>query len=157
MIAGAVSSYQREIMKGGSTNESVDNAEVRPESIPLIHIAYQMIRNRIAFVKEAFELGFILSRRLSNNIDTGIKRPEECYQLRDMDFGIFESILNQSLETVSTFLENTDVRTDMKSVYKYQYLIEENIHLFNRDFSKELVSLRLFFLYIFLLDTDVPL
>ena len=140
MIAGAVSSYQRDIMKKESATEPLDDVEIF--SIPLIHIAHQMIRNRIAFVKEAFELGFMLSRHLSNNIDTGIKRPEECYQMRDMDYVIFESILNQSLETVSTFLENTDVRTDMKSVYKYQYLIEENIHLLYRDFSKELVSLR---------------
>ena len=140
MIAGAVSSYQRDIMKRESDTEPLDDVEIF--SIPLIHIAYQMIRNRIAFVKEAFELGFILSRRLSNSIDTGIKRPEECYQMRNMDFGIFESILKQSLGIVSKFLEDSDEITDLRSVYRYQYLIEENIHLFYRDFRKELVSLR---------------
>ena len=147
MLALAISDYRRDLKEGDSTTDSEVDTYVLPEvTIPLIHIAYEKIRDRIAFVKEVFSLGFNLPL---DHLDRAIEDPRRCHKLRNIDFILFEAIIQKCSQKVSSFLQNTDAKGSISYVYERQFLIEENISLFYKDFGTELVSLRL------LLDSNI--
>ena len=142
MLAVASSDYRRDLHEiESSTNSEVDT-DVLPEvTIPLIHIVYEKIRDRIAFVKEALPLGISLPQDHSTRLDKVLKNPKMLYTLKNAEFKLFESILEKCWTSVSRFLEEPD--TSISFVYKYQHLIEENLSLLYKDFSKEDIFSRL--------------
>ena len=141
MLVVATANYRRDMKE----RDSVVDPETLPEvTIPIIHIANEVIRERIAFVKEAFSLGFCLSTNRCTLLDKALRNPKMCYRLRNIDFELFESIIQMCSEKVSIFLADINAIEAIDSVYKCQYLIEENLSLFYKEFSKELNPLRLF-------------
>ena len=136
MLAVASSDYRRDKNEIESTTNSEVNTDVLPEvTIPLIHIAYEKIRDRIAFVKEAFSLGISLPQDHSTRLDKVLKNPKMLITLKNAEFKLFESILEKCWTSVSRFLEEPD--TSISFVYTCQHLIEENLSLLYKDFSKE--------------------
>ena len=150
MLAVATSDYRRDLKEIDSPTDSEVDTDVFPEvTIPLIHIAYEKIRDRIAFVKEVFSLEFNLPLYHTTQLDRAIEDPRRCHKLRNIDFILFEAIIQKCSQKVSSFLQNTDAKGSISYVYERQFLIEENISLFYKDFRTELVSLRL------LLDSNI--
>ena len=144
MLVVVTSNFRRDLKE----RDSVVDPEALPEvTIPIIHIANEVIRERIAFVKEAFSLGFCLSTNHSTLLDKALRSPKMCYKLRNIDFELFESIIRICSEKVSIFLADINAIEAIYFVYKCQYLIEENLSLFYKEFSKELIHLRLLFLH----------
>ena len=129
----------------GTTVSEVDTDILPVVTIPLIHVACEQIRDRIAFVKEAFSLKFSISDDHSTLLDNAMKNPRMCYRLRNIDFEIFVSIIQKCFGKVSQFLQGANAIETVDFVYKCQYLIEENLSLFYKDFSKQLDSLRFVF------------
>ena len=146
MLALAISDYRRDLKEGDSPTDSEVDTDVFPEvTIPLIHIAYEKIRDRIAFVEEALSLGFNLSPYHTTQLDKAIEDPRKCHKLRNIDFRLFESIIQKCSQEISSFFEHTGVDKFIPSLCECQFLIEENISLFYKDFSEDILKLRLLF------------
>ena len=144
MLALTTSNYRRDLKRRECITDSVvDTGEIPEITIPLIHIANEIIHGRIEFVKEAFSLGFSFSHDHSIRLDNALKSPKTYFKLENIDFQIFESIINKCSERVLNFFEDIDAKDPIYFVYKCQFLIEENMFLFSKDFSKELAPLRL--------------
>ena len=133
MLVVAISNCQRELKGEEGT---IANTEELPEiSIPLIHIANGVIRERIAFVKEAYSLGFSLLREHLINRHNALGNPQTFSQLKHIDFDLFESIVNKCSKKVSCIYKNAETLIPIQYFQKCERLIGENIYLFNDVFK----------------------
>ena len=139
MLAVATSNCQRELKEEEGTTA---NTELPDISIPLIHIANGIIRQRIAFVKEAYSLGYTLPNEHLIRLDNAFRTPKTFSQLKQVDFDVFESIIIQCSKEVSCSYKDTETLIPIQYFLKCERLIEENIYIFNNDVIK-LDTLRL--------------
>ena len=129
MLVVAISNCQRELKEEEGTTAITEGL---PEiSIPFIHIANEIIRERIAFVKEAYSLGFSLPLDHLIRPNNALRNPQTYSQLKHIDFDLFESIINTYSKEVSCIYKNAE--TIVPQIH--EYLIEEHTYLFN-DFVK---------------------
>ena len=126
MLVVAISNCQRELKGEEGTTANTELPEI---SIPLIHIANEIIRERIAFVKEAYSLGFSLPNEHLICPDNALRNPNTFSQLKRIDFDVFESIISNCSKKVSC-INNPETKMPIQHFQTYKYLIEENFYLF---------------------------
>ena len=140
MLVVAISNCQRELK--GEEGTTANTEELPEISIPLIHIASGIIRERIAFVKEAYSLGYTLPNEHLIRSDNAYRNPKTLSQLKQVDFDLFESIIIQCSKEVSCSYKDSETLIPIQYFLKCERLIEENIYIFNNDVIK-LDTLRL--------------
>ena len=119
------------------------NPEGLPEvTIPLIHIANDFIRERIAFVKEAYSLGFSLPKPHLINLHDALKNPKTYSELKNIDFDLFASIIDSCSKKVSNMYTEPDTSILVQYFQTCEPLIDENFVLFHNNFRDQLDSLR---------------
>ena len=121
-------------------------------TIPSIHIAYHLIRRRIVFVNEVYNLGIRFPRDHIINLGVWYQNPKFFFDLKDVDFIIFKIAIGSCLEKIQhlkmdvhpeEFYRNVvQYRNFVDIVSTYSCLIEENWDLFQNDFSDNMDSLR---------------
>ena len=129
MLVVAISNCQRELK--GEEGTTANTEELPEISIPLIHIANEIIRERIAFVKEAYSLGFTLPREHLIRPHNALKNSKTFSQLKHIDFDVFESIINNCSKKVSCIYKNAEAKIPIQHFLSYKLVIEENMYLFN--------------------------
>ena len=132
MLVVAISNCQRELKGEEGTTANTELPEI---SIPLIHIANEIIRERIAFVKEAYSLGYTLPLNNLIRPHDALRNPRTFSQLKHIDFDVFESIINTCSKKVSCIYKNAEAKIPIQHFLSYKLVIEENMYLFN-DFVK---------------------
>ena len=149
MLAVASSNYLCEIRKEESVHSQNDFPNV---SIPFLHIVKEEMKERIAFVNEAITRGFYFHRNHLICLDNSLSNPKTYSTLKHLDFDLFESIIQKCWKNVVKYLTDPESLKHIDSVQRSRYLIVENMFLFQKDFSKELVLLRcvlwIFILYV---------
>ena len=133
MLVVAISNCQRELK--GEEGTTANTEELPEISIPLIHIANGIIRERIAFVKEAYSLGFTLPNEHLIRPDNALRNPKTFSQLKHIDFDVFESIINKCSKKVSCIYKNAETLIHIHHFQKNELLIGENMYLFNDVFQ----------------------
>ena len=131
MLLVATSNCQRELK--GEEGTIADTQELPEISIPLIHIANEIIRERIAFVKEAYSLGYTLPLDHLISHQNALMNFKIFFQLKQVDFDLFESIIMQCSKEVSCSLKDTETLIPIQYFLKCERLFEENIYLFHHD------------------------
>ena len=139
MLAVASSNYLYEIQKEECVISRNDMPKV---SIPTLHIVKKEMKERISFVKEAITKEFYFRKDHLIRLDNAIYNPITFFRLKNIDFDLFENIIQECWNKVITYLNNPDSLKCIDSVKKSRYLVVENMFLFQKDFSKELVHLR---------------
>ena len=139
MLAVASSNYLYEIQK----NEYIISQNDMPKvSIPILNILKEEMKDRISFVKEAITKGFYIRKDHLIRLDNAIYNPKTFSTLKNIDFDLFESIIQECWKKVVTYFNNPDSLKYINSVQKSRYLVVENMFLFQKDFSEELIHLR---------------
>ena len=133
MLVVAISNCQRELK--GEEGTTVNTEELPEISIPLIQIANEIMRERIAYVKEAYSLGFSLPSEHLIRPDNALRNPNTFSQLKHIYFDLFESIVNKCSKKVSCIYKNTETLIPIQYFQKCERLIGENIYLFNDVFK----------------------
>ena len=136
MLVVTISSCQRELKGEEATTVYTEGlAEI---SIPLIHIGNEIIRERIAFVKEAYSLGFTLPSDHLIRHHNALSNSKTYSQLKHIDFDLFESIINKCWKKVSCIYKNAETTMPIQYFQRCERLIEENLFLFRSDFKVKL-------------------
>ena len=139
MLAVASSKYLYEIQKKEYIISQNDMPKV---SIPFLNIVKEEMKERISFVKEAITKGFYFRKDHLIRLDDAIYNPKTFSTLKNIDFDLFESIIQECWKKVVTYLNNPDSLKYINYVQKSRYLVVENMFLFHKDFSKELIHLK---------------
>ena len=142
MLAVATSQYLSEIQGGEYLVSPSDMPRV---SIPLFHIVYEEMKERISFVTEAITSGYYYPKSHLIRLHNPLINPKTYSTLKNLDFGLFESIIKECWKKVTSYLNSPDSPQSIECIHSVQrsrHLIEENLFLFYRDFSKELIPLR---------------
>ena len=139
MLAVASSEYLYEIQKEESAISPNDMPKI---SIPFLNIVKEEIIERISFVKEAITKGFYFRKDHLIRFDNAIYNPKTFSTLENIDFDLFETIIQECWNKVVTYLNNPDSLRCIDFVKKSRYLVVENMFLFHKDLSKELIHLR---------------
>ena len=139
MLAVASSEYLYEIQKEEFAISPNDMPKI---SIPFLNIVKEEIIERISFVKEAITKGFYFRKDHLIRLDNAIYNPKTFSTLKNIDFDLFETIILECWNKVVTYLNNPDSLKCIDFVKKSKYLVVENMFLFHKDFSKELIHLR---------------
>ena len=139
MLAVASSNYLYEIQKEECVISPNDMPKV---SIPFLHIVKEEMKERISFVKEAITKGFYFRKVHLICPDISLSSPKTYFTLKNIDFDLFEIIIQESWKKVVTYLNNPDSVKLIDSVQRSRYLVAENMFLFHKNFSKELIHLR---------------
>ena len=142
MLAVATSEYLSEI-QGGEYLVPPFNMPKVP--IPLLHIVYEEMKERISFVTEAITSGYYYPKNHLIRLNDSLINPKTYSTLKNLDFDLFESIIKECWKKVTSYLKSPDSPESIECIHSVQrsrHLIEENLFLFYRDFSKELVPLR---------------
>ena len=149
MLFVAASKLRRTRIGGGVTEDYAHPDKLPEVTIPSIHIAYHLIRRRIVFVNEAFSLGIKFPRDHIIRHDNWHQNPKIFFELRYIDFMIFEIAIKRCLEGMQYMEIPRSHEKNLPQyhifvsiVSSYSCLIEKNWRLFQNDFSKELDSLR---------------
>ena len=129
MLVVATSNCQRELK--GEEGTTANTEELPEISIPLIHIANEIIRERIAFVNEAYSLGFSLPSDHLINQQNAFKNSKTFSELKHIDFDLFMSIIIKCSKDVSCIYESSETIMPIERFRIYELLIQENIYLFN--------------------------
>ena len=139
MLAVASSEYLYEIQKV----ESAISPNGMPKiSIPFLNIVKEEMKERISFVKEAITKGFYFRKDHLIRLDNAISNPKTFSTLKNIDFDLFETIIQECWKKVVSYLNNPDSLKCIDFVKKSRYLVVENMFLFHKDFSKGLINLR---------------
>ena len=152
MLSIAASKHRGTRMGGGVAEDYAHPDKLPEVTIPSIHIAYHLIRRRIVFVNEAFSLGIQLPHGHVINLGDWYRNPKTFFELRYIDFTIFEIAIEKCLEEVQHLKQHTSPTEFNRNavqyhnfvdiVSNYSSLIEENWNLFLNDFSDNMDSLR---------------
>ena len=139
-------------MDEGVAEDYVHPDKLPEVTIPSIHIAYHLIRRRIVFVNEAFSLGIKFPPKHIICHENWYQNPKTFFELRNIDFMIFECAIKKCLEAVQHLKIHTSPEEFYQNVVQYHNfvdivsnyssLIEENWNLFQNDFGGEIDSLR---------------
>ena len=142
MLAVATSEYLSEIQGGEYLASPSDLPRV---PIPLLHIVYGEMKERISFVTEAISTGYYYPKGHLIRLNDSLINPKTYSTLKNLDFDLFESIIKECWKKVTSYLNSPDSPESIECIHSVQrsrHLIEENLFLFYRDFSKELIPLR---------------
>ena len=139
MLAVASSNYLYEIREEEYVVSQNDMPKV---SIPFLHIVKEEMKDRISFVKEAITKGFYFRKNHLIRFDDAIYNHKTFSTLKNIDFDLFETIIQECWNKVVTYLSNPDSLKCIDFVKKSRYLVVENMFLFQKDFNKELIHLR---------------
>ena len=142
MLAVATSQYLSEIQGGEYLVSQFDMPKV---PIPLLHIVYEEMKERISFVTEAITTGHYYPKDHLIRLNDSLIKPKTYSTLKNLDFDLFESIIKECWKKVTSYLKSPDSPESIEYIYSVQrsrHLIEENLFLFCRGFSKELIPLR---------------
>ena len=139
MLAVASSNYSYEIQKKEYVISPNDMPKV---SIPFLNIVKEEMKERISFVKEAITKGFYFRKDHLICLDNAIYNPKTFSTLKNIDFDLFETIIQECWNKVVTYLNNPESLKCVDFVKKSRYLVVENMFLFHKEFSKELIHLR---------------
>ena len=142
MLVVASSNYLYEIQKDKYVISQNDMPRV---SIPFLHIVKEEMKERISFVKDAITEGFYLGNGHLICPDISLSNPKTYFTLKNIDFDLFETILQECWKKVVTYMKNPDSLKLIDFVKKSRYLVVENMFLFHKDFSNELIHLRFFY------------
>ena len=139
MLVVAISQYLSHIQGGAFLVSQFDLPRV---SIPLLHIVYGEMKQRISFVTEAINKGYYYPKDHLIRITDSLVQPKTYSALKNLDFDLFESIIKDCWKKVLNYLNSPDSIRNIHSVQRSRHLIEENLFLFHQDFSEELIPLR---------------
>ena len=139
MLTVATSQYMSDIQGGESLVSRFDLPRV---SIPLLHIVYDEMKERISFVTEAITKGYYYPKNHLIHLNDALINPKTYSMLKNLDFDLFDSIIKECWKKVLSYLSSPESIENINFVQRLRHLIEENLFLFYRDFSKELVPLR---------------
>ena len=142
MLAVATSQYLSEIQGGGYLVSQFDLPRV---PIPLLHIVYEEVKERISFVTKAITTGYYYPNDHLIHLSDSLINPKTYSTLKNLEFDLFEFIIMECWRKVTSYLNSPDSPESIDNIHSVQrssHLIEENLFLFYRDFSKELVPLR---------------
>ena len=143
MLSVAASKHRRTIMDGGATEDYAHPDKLPEVTIPSIHIAYHLIRRRIMFVEEMFNLGIRFPH--DHIINLRYWHQKIFSELKYIDFVIFKMGIEECFEKMKrlkiskNFHELVD---QYHSVLNYSCLVEENWDLFQNDSIGDMNSLR---------------
>ena len=135
MLVVAISNCQRELK--GEEGTTANTEELPEISIPLIHIANEVMRERIAFVKEAYSLGFTLPLEHLIHPHNALKNSKTFSQLKHIDFDLFDTIVNTCSKKVSCIYKSAETSIPIQYFQKCERLIGENMYLFNDVFKPD--------------------
>ena len=142
MLAVATSQYLSEIQR---EEYLVSTFDLPRFSILLLHIVYGEMKERISFVTEAITAGYYYPKGHLIRLIDSLINPKTYSTLKNLDFDLFESIIYECWKKVTSYLKSPDSPESIECIHfvrRSRHLIEENLFLFYRDFSKELVPLR---------------
>ena len=151
MLSIAASKHRRTRMDGSATEDYAHPDKLPEVTIPSIHIAYHLIRRRIVFVNEVFNLGIPFPRELVSHLRYWYQNPKTCFDLEDIDFMIFKRGIEECFEKMKRlkidqsqdFHNRVDEnRNFVDNVLNYGCLIEESWDLFQNDYIGDMSSLR---------------
>ena len=128
------------------TTEALNVDEKQPQNlpeynIPSIHIAYSMVKDRIDFVNEAFNLGFQFHKNHPILTDKCLSTPNNYFMLQNIDFDIFKYLIDECWRNVSRLQVPRDPASLLERFADYNYLIEHNSTFF-KDYVEEISFLR---------------
>ena len=102
----------------------------------MIHIVYEMLINRLNFVKQSFSLQFSRKKEIRNQIELSIDSDPDGKLGNDIDAIIFEAIVSDCLPNMDIILTNTDWEIWVLKVRRCQPIIESNLEIIILDQEK---------------------
>ena len=128
------------------TAEGLNTDEKQPQklpeyNIPSIHMAYSMVKDKIAFVNEAFNLGFQFHKNHLILTDKCLSIPNNYFMLQNIDFDIFKYLIDECWKNISKLQVTKDPASSLESFADYSCLIEHNWTFF-KDYVEEMSFLR---------------
>ena len=123
-------------------NANEKQTQKLPEyNIPSIHIAYSIVKDRITFVNEAFNLGFQFHQNHPILTDKCLSTPNNYFMLQNIDFDIFKYLIDECWKNVSKLQIPKDPASFLESFADYSCLIEHNWTFFEY-YAEEMSLLR---------------
>ena len=105
-------------------------------SIPMIHVVYEMLINRLSFVKRSLSLQFDGKEGIKRQIEQSLENDSDSKLGNTIDILIFEAIVSDCLPNMDIILTNTDWDLWVIKVRRCQSIIESNFELIILDQEK---------------------
>ena len=113
----------------GTSQGDTQNPDSSQLSIPLIHVAYEMLLSRITFVKQGYGLKFRGQKEIGELIEDSMKNDPNGKLGEKIDSLIFKSILEECKPNLGDMSTKADWDLWYLKVRKFQPLIETNINI----------------------------